>query len=1320
MAEIDSLQIRIDYDVSESLKNVKRLTDSLRTLAKATQAFSGVKTDGIKNLNTVTRAFSNLAKVDTSGVTKFTTAIQKLGESLQSLLTNTAAFGNAKSSGAKNLASISRVFDRLAKVDVSGAGKLAASARQIQNINWKSVFGSFAGIDVKNIKNLQQAFTALAGAATQAQRVMRVAQRASTQTASQPVQQPVQLQPRNNAARSAGSSASSAQQTGSAWASVSKIFKTCQKSASGLFNVLKKIGKIGVGAFRAVANGLKHIVSGLKHSNKHSGTFIARLKQIISRSIVWKGLQAVTRAASEGLKNLARASAEANAMMSELSTMSLYMKNSFGAALYPAIQMIISALRALVSAAASALNAINQLLSALGGKSTFIKAKVYAKDYADELESAGGSAKKLKTELMGFDEINQFSPENSGGGGGGSSDDYSSMFETVEIDKDILDAVKLNDFTALGRSIAEKINGALDKVNWDEIKGKAAGLAKSIATGINGFTDEINPQSIADTINGALSTAFEFVNVVVSTTDTKRIGEKIRMTIVAAIRSIDRDKLSTTVGNVISAAIGFIKGITLTPEDQLAVGQKIAEALNTLAEKVPLGELVNSIGELLGGMLGTMEVVMEETDFEKLGETIGEALSGVGEHLPELAGKLVTVAAKFVGGLIKGIKTYFEDNHTSLISEVAEAVKTFFETVELDGEVKVTLLKIGLAYAGVQLAGVGLKAAGGQIATALGLKSGGIIGFGTSLKLLGALGMTLILRLTTLELFNNIKEKDWGAILTNAVASAFMAAGIALTVLGGFGTGAAVFAVGLIIKLTYDLLPSMVADGVRAAEEISEAIPFLDYKKNMPDNLKSENTLSAVDLLDGVSMSDAFEHYKTDNFVYNSMNPKKKSSFNYTVEFVSSVDKARETLEEAKKLYVESYNTAAGTSSVLEAMAGEATAAVEEFPDLTVVTDKFTAFWNGLGDAEASSEAVDTIRGLVDNYNSAFENLQTVLGKTGNQEERNKAFDDLLFAYDSVVEAMESYKTSSASQTKADDSTAESVSDAASAMAEYQETLAGVTESVADVGAETASMTEGVKEVSEAVGQVAESIDSIETDGTFAPLAVSAAESAEEVEELKQVIIEVPTEKMITFKANTEEFAEQIDAISEKMFGIIGEKEIKLSVRDGATVTSQLTSIRSSLNAIPKSKTMRIHVMLTNDAKKFLESLNTMMKATKITTGQIQAVISTGSVVAQYAKGGFPTSGELFVANENGRQEMVGRIGNRSAVANQDQIGDAIFRYMDAHDRQNGGNDTDALASAIVRGLKQAGIGAVYLDGRMLAGSINRETQRTGKPAITF
>ena len=59
--------------------------------------------------------------------------------------------------------------------------------------------------------------------------------------------------------------------------------------------------------------------------------------------------------------------------------------------------------------------------------------------------------------------------------------------------------------------------------------------------------------------------------------------------------------------------------------------------------------------------------------------------------------------------------------------------------------------------------------------------------------------------------------------------------------------------------------------------------------------------------------------------------------------------------------------------------------------------------------------------------------------------------------------------------------------------------------------------------------------------------------------------------------------------------------------------------------------------------KKILETLNLPTSIPKLK-------------VKWYEQGGFPSAGDLFFANENGVPEMVGRIGNQTAVANNDQI----------------------------------------------------------------
>ena len=94
-----------------------------------------------------------------------------------------------------------------------------------------------------------------------------------------------------------------------------------------------------------------------------------------------------------------------------------------------------------------------------------------------------------------------------------------------------------------------------------------------------------------------------------------------------------------------------------------------------------------------------------------------------------------------------------------------------------------------------------------------------------------------------------------------------------------------------------------------------------------------------------------------------------------------------------------------------------------------------------------------------------------------------------------------------------------------------------------------------------------------------------------------------------------------------------------------------------------------------------------------------------------YATGGYPTSGEVFIARENGIPEMVGSIGGRTAVANNDQIVDAVSigvynAVVDAMSR-SGGNKQPTI---------------VQINGREVFRAVQDEssayTRRTGQPAF--
>lgn len=88
-----------------------------------------------------------------------------------------------------------------------------------------------------------------------------------------------------------------------------------------------------------------------------------------------------------------------------------------------------------------------------------------------------------------------------------------------------------------------------------------------------------------------------------------------------------------------------------------------------------------------------------------------------------------------------------------------------------------------------------------------------------------------------------------------------------------------------------------------------------------------------------------------------------------------------------------------------------------------------------------------------------------------------------------------------------------------------------------------------------------------------------------------------------------------------------------------------------------------------------------------------------------YASGGFPTTGQMFYARENGIPELVGRIGSRTAVANNDQI-------------------TQGIATAVYNAMVSANQGGensfnIYLDGRQINASIEKVKKEKGASIMT-
>ena len=193
---------------------------------------------------------------------------------------------------------------------------------------------------------------------------------------------------------------------------------------------------------------LGKIKSGFKNVTSGASTFFGKVKRIATTMLIRSAIRGLIRDMKEGVSNLYEWSKLNNGEFAKsfdtIKAKGEQMKNSVGAAIAPAIQAAIPIINALANAAITAFNWVNQLISLLTGKGYWTRASANVDGYTDSVNKAGGAAQEW---LATFDELNVMTSGGGGGGGGGGAD-YSDMFENVyQFDsklKEITDFLKDN------------------------------------------------------------------------------------------------------------------------------------------------------------------------------------------------------------------------------------------------------------------------------------------------------------------------------------------------------------------------------------------------------------------------------------------------------------------------------------------------------------------------------------------------------------------------------------------------------------------------------------------------------------------------------------------------------------------------------------------------------------------------------------------------------------------------------------------------------------------------------------------------------------
>ena len=212
-----------------------------------------------------------------------------------------------------------------------------------------------------------------------------------------------------------------------------KAMQDYKKKLLGVDNEQKKASKSG--------SKLNKSLKGTEKASRGARIGLGRmLATSILFSTVFRAISAVTGGLKEGMDNLAQYSDDTNKVLSILMSSMTQLKNSFATAFSPLVEYAAPALAQFINLLSQAVTWTAQLLAALTGKDTFVKAVKVQQDYADSLDKTKDetkdAAKETEKAIAPFDKLiqittgkkkttdkNQLKPED--------------MFTTEEVSNDI-------------------------------------------------------------------------------------------------------------------------------------------------------------------------------------------------------------------------------------------------------------------------------------------------------------------------------------------------------------------------------------------------------------------------------------------------------------------------------------------------------------------------------------------------------------------------------------------------------------------------------------------------------------------------------------------------------------------------------------------------------------------------------------------------------------------------------------------------------------------------------------------------------------------
>lgn len=434
----------------------------------------------------------------------------------------------------------------------------------------------------------------------------------------------------------------------SATVSVEKTAESATTSATKVFSVVERLDKA---SDKLTASVMK---------------FGASLKKILVYRLLRGGISQIVKDLEQGKKNIEAydkalnglSASKAASLMKEMAENTTLLKNTLASLFMTVYATFQPAINGIVEGIRTAMNAVNQFLSALMGRGMYTKA---VKGISDVTSAAGA----LKKQIFGFDELNILKAPD-----GGVSDQTSKMFEEVELSawaKKLAEISKafqdtfnttplIAGLTTAGAIIAgwTLAKNLVDFVAFmsNPIAGITLGATLVIA-GVVGLYDSLKDALEGEGFNAIQAFASSGAIVLGGTI----IGKTLGMTTLGAMGGV----LTVGVVGLIASVVDIVKN-GLTPLNSI-VAVVSAGLIGTA-----VGVLVPGLTALTGGLVGIVVAtlaligvyVAQHWDEIKQtakdgGDTFVERLKGVWEELKLGWADITTSHAQVRNNILAGV-----------------------------------------------------------------------------------------------------------------------------------------------------------------------------------------------------------------------------------------------------------------------------------------------------------------------------------------------------------------------------------------------------------------------------------------------------------------------------------------------------------------------------------------------------------------------------------------------------------------------------------------------------------------------------------------